>query len=84
MISLVITLVRIWGTPNAPKSTIRNQKLLDNFLCLVIAVDYATRRHMSSARAQQYDFFIYKYLAGLREIFEHVLVPNHQLQPEAS
>ena len=84
MISLVITLVRLWGTPGAPKATTRNQKLLENFLCLVIAVDLATRRHMSSFRAQQYDFFIYKYLAGLREIFQHVLVPNHHLSMHLS
>ena len=75
-VSMVITLVRIWGSPNATKA---QERLLDNFYDLVAAVDMATRRSMSSERAREFDRHMLKYLRTLRELFENDMVPNHHL-----
>ncbi|TFK82783.1 hypothetical protein K466DRAFT_499651 [Polyporus arcularius HHB13444] len=75
-INMVITLVRLWSSANASE---HDKKLLENFLHLVSAVDLASRRTMSEARAAAYDEHMYRYLVGLKELFDHQFVPNHHL-----
>ncbi|THH23034.1 hypothetical protein EUX98_g8143 [Antrodiella citrinella] len=75
-VSLVITLVRLWGTTEA---TVHEQKMLDNFLDLVIAVQHATRRSISTSDIDVYDYHIRNYMLGLRALYDHQLVPNHHL-----
>lgn len=74
--SLVITLVRLWGSASASS---RERVLLDNFLHLVCAVDLAARRSMSQSRAARFDYHIGRYLKSLLSVFSHNLVPNHHL-----
>ncbi|RPD74265.1 hypothetical protein L226DRAFT_546168 [Lentinus tigrinus ALCF2SS1-7] len=76
LVNLVITLVRLWGTPTA---TPRQKMLLENFLDLVRAADLATRRTMDEARAEKFDTYMERYLSGLVQTFKHPLVPNHHL-----
>lgn len=73
-VSMVITLVRMWGTAATPE---KFRKILKNFLHLVIAVDYGTRKTMDPARAQFFDANMRLYLSGLRTNFDHPLRPNH-------
>ncbi|KAI0690825.1 hypothetical protein C8T65DRAFT_587629 [Cerioporus squamosus] len=75
-VSMVITLFRLWSSPNASQ---HDKDLLDNFLHLVSAVDLASRRSMSQDRAAAYDEHMYSYLRGLQELFDHQFVPNHHL-----
>lgn len=76
-IHLPITLIRLW----APlPETDRRRKMLDNFLHMIIAVRYGTARRVSAVRIQTYDYHIFKYVYGLRELFpEQELVPNQHL-----
>ena len=75
-VSLVITLVRLWGhQPSDSKEGV----LLQNFIHLVTAVDLATRRSMDADQARLFRHHALEYLKGLREIFSHQLVPNHHL-----
>lgn len=78
-INMVITLVRIWGARDGPRATKRNRQLLNNFIDLVLAVEYATCRTMSSSRAASYDAHIFRYVQDLLTVFEHKLVPNHHM-----
>lgn len=75
-VHMVITLGRLWGHKEA---TQEEGHVLQNFLQLVVAVDQATRRSMSRSRAALFDTNIQSYVKGLREIFDHSLVPNHHL-----
>ena len=75
-VNLVITLVRLWS---GVQVTASDHILLANFIHLVIAVDLAARRTMSPSRAQSVDEHMYAYVRGLRDLFEHSLVPNHHL-----
>ncbi|KAI0340552.1 hypothetical protein BDW22DRAFT_1448365 [Trametopsis cervina] len=75
-ISMVITLVRIWGSSTASG---RERDLLENFLHLVVAVEASTSKIMSKERAEFFDHHMYAYLVSLRELFDHDLVPNHHL-----
>ncbi len=75
-VHMVITLVRLWGHT---KATDEEQRVLQNFIHLVVAIDLASRRSMSADRAALYDHHMYAYMKGLREIFDHKLVPNHHL-----
>ncbi|KAH9909423.1 uncharacterized protein BXZ73DRAFT_59511 [Epithele typhae] len=75
-ISLVISLVKIWPHDTASSSEL---KVLENFVHLAIAVDLASRRSMSPERARLFDAHMASYLRGIREIFDHDLVPNHHL-----
>ncbi len=75
-VSLVITLCRLWGAPDALE---KYQRLLDNFVALVCAVDLATHRSMDAERVEKFDRYMLHYLRGLRELFSHTLVPNHHL-----
>ena len=75
-IYLVLTLVRLWGHG---KATDQQRTVLQNFVHLVVAVDAATRRSMSTARAELFDKHMELYVKGLRELYDHELVPNHHL-----
>ncbi len=75
-VHMVITLVRLWG--NA-KASVEEREVLENFVHLVVAISLASRRSMSPERAALYDHHMYAYTKGLREIFDHKLVPNHHL-----
>ncbi|KAI1783119.1 hypothetical protein LXA43DRAFT_904217 [Ganoderma leucocontextum] len=75
-INLVITLVRLWGTV---RSSAEEVEVLKNFLHLVIAVTSASRRSMDQARAAMYEYHMEQYLRGLRQLYNHALVPNHHL-----
>ena len=77
-VSMVITLVRLWSDL-APTSTSTQRSFLENFVHLVIAVDYATRRSMGRDYLQTFDYHIQRYLVMLWDVFEHPLVPNHHL-----
>ena len=68
-VSLLITLVRLWGSSAKPL----DQKVLQNFVHLVTAVDVANRRSMTKRRIELYYEQTYLYLRGLRELFEHSL-----------
>ena len=75
-IYLVLTLVRLWGHNNA---TVQQRRVLQNFVHLVVAVDAATRRSMTPFRAELFDKNMELYIQGLRELYDHQLVPNHHL-----
>lgn len=76
LVSLVISLVRMWGIPGA---TTRQKTLLRNFLDLVRAIDLATRRSMGPTRAKKFDEYMLRYLTGLQELFKEEFVPNHHM-----
>ncbi|RDX40594.1 hypothetical protein OH76DRAFT_1366011 [Lentinus brumalis] len=75
-VSMVITLVPLWGTTSASKS---ERQALDNFMHLVAAVDLATRRSMNVGRATAFDNHMEQYVRGLRDLYDAQLVPNHHL-----
>ena len=75
-VSLVMTLCRLWGSPD---SSTKHKLLLDNFVSLICAVDLATRRSMDPDRVERFDRYMFRYLQTLRYLFGHQLVPNHHL-----
>ena len=75
-IYMVITLTLLWGGATA---TDVERTVLSNFIHLIIAVDSATRRSMSTERALIFDQNMEAYVKGLRSIYNHTLVPNHHL-----
>lgn len=75
--SLIITLVRTWGSPTASEL---QRKLLRNFTDLVIAVEIATKRSTSPHHVDVYRAHITRYLHSLLELFPtHKLQTNHHL-----
>ncbi len=75
-VHLSITLVHLWGTRSSPP---REKALLQNFAHLSAAADLASRRSMSTSRAEKYGDHLLDYLRTLRKLFDHELVPNHHL-----
>ncbi|OSC97457.1 hypothetical protein PYCCODRAFT_1339117, partial [Trametes coccinea BRFM310] len=75
-VSMVITLVRCWGSPFA---TVQEKLALKNFLHLVAAVDLATRYSMSPEQADRFDHHMLEYLRGLRSLYNVDLMPNHHI-----
>ncbi|KAI0364513.1 hypothetical protein BV20DRAFT_1039369 [Pilatotrama ljubarskyi] len=75
-VSMVITLVCLWGGPDASP---RQKALLHNFAHLVSAVELAARRSTNQERIDKFDYHMMEYLKSLRELFDHELVPNHHL-----
>ncbi|RPD63615.1 hypothetical protein L227DRAFT_474990, partial [Lentinus tigrinus ALCF2SS1-6] len=76
-VHLPITLVRLWANLPAVE---RKRKMLDNFLHMVAAVRYGTARRVSNIRVQTYNYHIFSYVRGLRDLFpEQELVPNQHL-----
>ncbi|KIK51102.1 hypothetical protein GYMLUDRAFT_106664, partial [Collybiopsis luxurians FD-317 M1] len=75
-ISLVISLVRIWGYKHNEES--RHFQMLLNFLDLVHALHAFNLCETSSAHQAYYLFHILKYLWGLLILFPDIsLKPNH-------
>ena len=62
-VTLVITLVRLWGIPAASK---RQRQMLDNFLYLVSAVRVGTGNPMCDKLAENFDHYFFQYLTTLR------------------
>lgn len=75
-VNLVITLVRRWGTAS---STDEEIDALKNYIHLVVAADFASRRSMTFARAAAYEYHMEQYLRGLVGIYHRILVPNQHL-----
>ncbi|TFK79942.1 hypothetical protein K466DRAFT_470042, partial [Polyporus arcularius HHB13444] len=75
-VNLVITLVRRWGSSS---STPEELDALKNYLHLVIAADFASRRSMTYARAAAYEYHMEEYCRGIIRIYKYILVPNHHL-----
>lgn len=76
-VSLVITLVRLWGRNDCP---VWEKKMLRNFLDLVIAVKTVTKRSVSEEQIQCYEFHMTRYLKTLRDLYsDHHFLPNHHL-----
>ncbi|KLO05444.1 hypothetical protein SCHPADRAFT_799335, partial [Schizopora paradoxa] len=73
-VTLVITLVRLWG--NKPEY----YEILENFLDLSRAVRIATLRSTSPEQIKMYDHYIKTYLDGLVRLYgEEYLRSNHHL-----
>ncbi|PIL35041.1 hypothetical protein GSI_02828 [Ganoderma sinense ZZ0214-1] len=75
-IPMILALVRLWGVSGASSE---EQAVLENFVHLVVAVDLASRRSMSPCRAATFDKHMLEYVQGLRDLWNHRLVPNHHL-----
>ncbi|KAF6741021.1 hypothetical protein DFP72DRAFT_995748 [Ephemerocybe angulata] len=76
-VSLVITLVRLWGEGGEQATS---RKWLDNFLALVTAIKYATKRSTTEESITIVDDHLQLYLKGLVELFSRdVLTVNHHL-----
>ena len=75
-VHLVVTLTRLWGT--YPQGEERRD-YLDNYLDLVTAVRYGTARRTSRRHIDVYNFYILKYVRGIRNLFQQDLVPNQHL-----
>lgn len=76
-ISLVITLVRLWGSPSA---TDRQKAMLQNFTDLVVAGTWATKRSVSKNSISIYRSRMLRYLESTIDLYgDGVLVPNHHL-----
>ncbi|OSD03010.1 hypothetical protein PYCCODRAFT_1366505 [Trametes coccinea BRFM310] len=76
-ISMVVTLVRLWGSSTA---STRENALLENFVHLVSAVELATKRSVNQERIDKFDDHMSKYLAGIQDLYHwHHLVPNHHI-----
>ena len=75
-IILVISLGIRWSRSNA---TERQKELLSNFFDLVIAINHATRRSISSCNLTSYDEYMGKYVLSATKLFGEALVPNNHL-----
>ncbi|KAJ3765827.1 hypothetical protein FB446DRAFT_609324, partial [Lentinula raphanica] len=77
-ISLVITLIRIWGYKYQHQQQSRHFQLLLNFLDLVHAIQLLNLRETSVDIGKRYQFLILQYLHNVLELFPDVsLKPNH-------
>jgi hypothetical protein len=72
LINLPITLIRLWGNEGG-----RKEQMLQNFLCLVAAVDLATSKTVSPQTMQSYNDLMMGYLSTMK-----VLYPEAPLQPK--
>lgn len=76
LVNLPITLIRIWSSTESERSRL----LLINFLDLVVAVKRGTSKRLDPGGIASYEFYIFKYIRGLRELFPELdLTPNHHL-----
>jgi hypothetical protein len=72
-IHLPITLTRLWGKESGYK-----QHMLENFLCLVAAVDLGTARTVSQETIQLYEKTMMTYLTTMKNLYpEATIKPNH-------
>ncbi|KAJ3778221.1 hypothetical protein FB446DRAFT_632503, partial [Lentinula raphanica] len=79
-ISLVITLIRVWGYENKEGPESRRYQMLLNFLDLVHSLHVIFLRETSQSSRVYYKATILKYLHGVLELFpDVVLSSNHHL-----
>ncbi|KAJ3831695.1 hypothetical protein F5878DRAFT_521886, partial [Lentinula raphanica] len=79
-ISLVITLIRVWGYGNKEGPQSRRYQMLLNFLDLVRSLHVLFMRETSPSSRAYYKATILKYLRGVLELFpDAVLSSNHHL-----
>ncbi|KAJ3720472.1 hypothetical protein C8R42DRAFT_582930, partial [Lentinula raphanica] len=77
-VSLVITLIRLWGYQYENQPHARQFQLLQNFLDLVHAMRLLNLRETSSDSRDEYRSLILKYLRQVLVLFPDVtLKPNH-------
>ncbi|KAJ3916909.1 hypothetical protein F5877DRAFT_45677, partial [Lentinula edodes] len=77
-ISLVITLIRVWGYENDEGVDSRRFKMLENFLDLVHSMRVLFFRETSQKSRAYYKSHILKYLRGVLELYpDFTLKPNH-------
>ncbi|KAJ4498599.1 hypothetical protein C8R41DRAFT_756435 [Lentinula lateritia] len=77
-ISLVITLIRVWGYKNDEGVESRRFKMLENFLDLVHSMRVLFFRETSQKSRAYYKSHILKYLRGVLELYpDFTLKPNH-------
>ncbi|KAK0440683.1 uncharacterized protein EV420DRAFT_1247741, partial [Desarmillaria tabescens] len=78
-VHLVITLIRIWGTPSSPES-LRFSRMLTNFLDMVKAVSILNLRVTSHMHIQRYNFFAKRYVGVMKTLYKDVAVkPIHHM-----
>ncbi|KAI6036197.1 hypothetical protein BKA83DRAFT_118693, partial [Pisolithus microcarpus] len=76
-VNLVITLIRLWGRPDSEQ---KHKDYLENFLALVTAVRWATKRSTSELHMKVVQDNFQLYLRSLVKLFPlSVLKPNHHL-----
>ncbi|KAJ3884123.1 hypothetical protein GG344DRAFT_84534 [Lentinula edodes] len=77
-VSLVITLIRVWGYENDEGVESRRFKMLENFLDLVHSMRVLFFRETSQKSRAYYKSHILKYLRGVLELYpDFTLKPNH-------
>lgn len=77
-ISLVITLIRVWGYENDEGVESRRFKMLENFLDLVHSMHVLFFCETSQKSRAYYKSHILKYLRGVLELYpDFTLKPNH-------
>ncbi|KAJ3837331.1 hypothetical protein F5878DRAFT_522514, partial [Lentinula raphanica] len=79
-ISLVITLIRVWGYGNKEAPQSRHYQMLLNFLDLVRSIHVVFLRETTQSSRAYYQATMLKYLRGVLELFpDAVLSSNHHL-----
>ncbi|KAJ3836789.1 hypothetical protein F5878DRAFT_662668 [Lentinula raphanica] len=77
-VSLVITLIRLWGYKYEKQPQARQFQMLQNFLDMVHAIRLLNLRETSPDSREEYLSMILKYLRGVLVLFPDVtLKPNH-------
>ncbi|KAJ3710726.1 hypothetical protein C8R42DRAFT_596772, partial [Lentinula raphanica] len=77
-VSLVITLIRLWGYKYEKQPQARQFQMLQNFLDMVHAIRLLNLRDTSPDSREEYLSMILKYLRGVLVLFPDVtLKPNH-------
>ncbi|KAI0067506.1 hypothetical protein BV25DRAFT_1867919 [Artomyces pyxidatus] len=77
LVSLPITLIRLWGQPH---SSPEEKQLLENFLHLVVAVKWATKRTTSRRVRDIVQSEYHRYCTSLVQLFgPDVVMPNNHL-----
>lgn len=73
IINLPITLIRLWG-----KEVGRKQQMLENFLCLIAAIDIGTAKSISQQSIKCYNQMMLAYLTTMKILYpEAKIQPNH-------
>ncbi|KAJ3752706.1 hypothetical protein EV360DRAFT_88492 [Lentinula raphanica] len=79
-ISLVITLIRVWGYGNKERPQSRHYRMLLNFLDLVRSIHVIFLHETSQGSRAYYQGTMLKYLEGVLELFpDAMLSSNHHL-----
>ena len=75
VVHLPISLINIWGA--MPKDS-REYELLSNFMDLVSAVRFGSRRSLSESDRDGYLFYMHRYLKRLLELFPGTTITPNQ------